>query len=89
MPTTTIALHDGVNHDARRIDTLILREFQFGDLIIMTHVDLGTMPGAMDMLARLSGEPRDALATMTMDDAHTALLGLSAHMSKHMPVGAR
>lgn len=89
MPITKINLQDGVQYDGRHIDALALRQFQFNDLVVMTAVDLGTMPGSLTMLSRLSGEPFEALSTLTQDDAHAALLGLSEHMDKHLPAEAR
>ena len=83
MPTTSVSLRDGVFHDGRQIQHLALRPIRFDDV---PHVaDCHHMPRAIALLARLSGEPVDAVSIMTIDDAMLALTALTGHLAIHQP----
>lgn len=79
---TKIPLKDGVHFDGRQINQITLRRIYFTDTWFAP--DLGTMPGAMTFMSRLSKVPFEALSLMTQADAHSALEALSAHVEKYL-----
>jgi len=84
MPVTKIRLRDGiVDDDGRRIDRLTLQLPKIRDALLLRSAD--NLPGALKLLASLSGVPESALTTMTMDDAVIAFDQVCAHIEANDP----
>ena len=83
MPTH-IKLQDGVRDGGHVLNELVLRDFNFGDILVMGFMDMGKLSDALKFIARLSGASVDDLCLMTQDDTLVVLNAFNEHYTKFL-----
>ncbi|MBB5273977.1 hypothetical protein HNR26_000015 [Rhizobium rosettiformans] len=75
-----VPLRDGIQSDNRRITSLTFQPLDLTDYLPLSLVRPGNLGDVLAFMSRMTGEPLEALRTMTMDDTADAIAALNAWM---------
>ncbi len=75
-----VNLRDGIQFDNRQITSLTFQPFDLSDFLPLSLVRPGNLGDVLAFMSRMTGEPFEALRTMTMDDTADTIEALNAWM---------